>query len=527
MQNNLAENIEFFQWLFDKKNIEMESTIDLTLCHSQENPNIYFPKELGEFFRSTPMKRISRILQLSKFIDNNLNTYHTRFEHCLGTYYKKKNIILNLYKNPKFKNDIEQNNLKLYLIAELIKSAGHDIGHLPLSHILEISVIGKRDFHEEMGKRILLENNEIRKCLDFISPSLHSVLQKTLNSDIFGMNLIDEGNYDIDRFDYLIRDLFYRGQEYSIEFKPFQISEIMVTPTQSKKVPVFDITSVPDIEEFLFLRLNAYKESYFHPITQIRDLSVSIIIKEIINQNEPYAKNLQEFLLTLENCTSPDEINLEEYLSWDDLKFYNELLDVAEFSSNPTLRTLSSFIVPNLNALMNMTFSILDLKHTEKSGLSIQDRNFISRIHSYIHSNSEVSKNLKDPNFFEKIIKYSIDPKQIEKKKSGEKSPYQFFNSQTITGYNTKNPIYIRNSDGKIYTIDNLPNREFKVPTEKEEIPVIFTLVPLLKEQETSFHFDSQANPSTYFNKRNSPNLSLLQVGNTIESYFDKFDLQL
>ena len=52
MQNSLTENIKFFQWLFDKPSINMESTIDLTLCTSQDDPNIYYPQELGDFFRS-------------------------------------------------------------------------------------------------------------------------------------------------------------------------------------------------------------------------------------------------------------------------------------------------------------------------------------------------------------------------------------------------------------------------------------------------------------------------------------------
>ena len=63
MQDDYSENLEFFKWLFDNDNISLESSIDLTLCQNYEDPNIYYPKELGDFFRTLPMKRITRILQ--------------------------------------------------------------------------------------------------------------------------------------------------------------------------------------------------------------------------------------------------------------------------------------------------------------------------------------------------------------------------------------------------------------------------------------------------------------------------------
>lgn len=90
MKKNINQNLEFFKWLFNKEDVILESTIDLTLCKDNEDPNIYYPKEFGDIFRTKPMKRISRVLQLGKFIDTNFCSYHTRFEHCLGTYDKKK-----------------------------------------------------------------------------------------------------------------------------------------------------------------------------------------------------------------------------------------------------------------------------------------------------------------------------------------------------------------------------------------------------------------------------------------------------
>lgn len=215
-------NMAFFKWLFEKNNIELhyeEDHVPLV-----RKPLIYYPKELKDLFETFPMQRLKKILQLSKFIDNNSNALHTRYEHSLGVYNLKRQIILQQFvDNPEFKKYVEQNDLKLNLIAELIKSAGHDIGHLPLSHSLESSVIQKPGFHEEIGKRILLENEQIQSCLSNISPKLPHVFQDTLEHNYFGFNFLDEGNYDIDRFDYLYRDLAFNGKPEYKKFEPFKL----------------------------------------------------------------------------------------------------------------------------------------------------------------------------------------------------------------------------------------------------------------------------------------------------------------
>ena len=520
MQDDYTENLKFFKWLFSNDNISLESTIDLTLCSTYKDPNIYYPKALGDFFRTLPMKRISRIMQLGKFIELDKYTYHTRFEHCMGTYDKKKRIILNLYKDESFRKYIEDNNLKEYLIAELIKSAGHDIGHLPLSHVLEISVINKREFHEIMGRRILLENKEICDVLNNISPTLHQSLKTILTSDVFGLNLIDEGNYDIDRFDYLIRDLFYRGQKISLKFEPFTLLKLDING-ETKTIPVFDIKSVSEIEKFLKLREEAYKESYFNPINQIYDTSIAITLNELLHQKSQYGLDLQHFLNTLKTSSDPSAIDLDEYLTWDDLKFYNSLLDVAEFSDNQCLSQLSTFVLPNLDTFMLMAYSMLDLKRKRRQDLPKEDQELIRRIQKLICSNKEFAKNLRNPNYFTNIVRYTMDTDKINLlKKDPSKSKNIIFNSQTLLPYKSAEPIYIRNTDGKIYPIDKIPGRKFDISSSPEQIEVAFSLLPLLQKSEIETHFGTQIDPNTYFEHTRNPNMNPLQTGNKIESYF-------
>ena len=129
---------EFFTWLFDdsrikNRSITLQKETDLTLVKDYNDPNIYFPNR-----------------KVEEFIYNS--------------------------QQPEWKNFIESNDLKLTLIAELIKVAGHDIGHFPLSHAFEEQVFQTHGAHEIIGQRLMLENPEIQSVLLSISDDLSEVL---------------------------------------------------------------------------------------------------------------------------------------------------------------------------------------------------------------------------------------------------------------------------------------------------------------------------------------------------------------
>lgn len=534
-------NKEFFKWLFDKDNIELYSEEDHKPRKdiNSKFPNIYYTAELKAFFETYPMERLKRILQLSQFIDNDSNVLHTRYEHSLGVYNLKKNIILKqfLY-NGNFRNYVEQNKLKKHLIAELIKSAGHDIGHLPLSHTLELSVIEKPGFHEEIGKRILLEYKEIQDVLINISDDMPEILKNVLDNDYFGFKLLDEGNYDIDRFDYLSRDLAYRGNPQNLSFKPFRLAAVKTESKYGKIaleknpdgsiavqdtskdvssffIPVFDMASISDIENFLNLRVKAYEESYFHPITQIRDKAVSIVINKAFEENEPNGTKMQDFLLGLKQIENSDDVNLDNWLSWDDLKFYNELLDIAEFSQNKALRDGAAFVVPSLDQLFDISAKMLGLKNHTKQ-LCSSDKKFLRRLRNYIYQKNELTEKLTDFNYWDKCIKFTCDPENIEKLKNNASVPVQFY-SHKLTGYNPNSPIYFENFDGKIYTYDTLPNHKSKVSNEPIKLSVAFCMLPFVKEDFDMSLLNGNNNYSFGTPYLNRPSPSAIYIKNSSE----------
>lgn len=491
-----TSNLLFFKWLFESDNINL--IFENETAPFRENSVIYYPEQLKDFFLSEPMQRLKKILQLSKVVDINSNALHTRYEHSIGVYNLKKDIIINLFLNDlQFKSYVEEHNLKNNLIAELIKSAGHDIGHLPLSHVLELSVIKKVGFHEEIGKRLLLENEQIRNCLLNISPDFPKILKDTLENDYFGFKFLDEGNYDIDRFDYLYRDLAYLGTPLSESFAPLKMEMvecdskvpkldnsgkiILASENSNNKmfIPVFNISSLPDIERFLNTRVELYKNCYSHPVDEILAQSVGITINKAIESHEPNGIKVQKFLIDLKNISSANDVNLDEWLSWNDLTFYNELLDIGEFTQNPALRKIAIIALPGLEQLFDISSKMLGLKNRTQP-LSKNDKIFLKRLHRYLNEKTNFTQDLADPNYLYKYTAYTSDPQKINILKSVSTLPINF-NSRKIKPYKSSEPIFIETETGEIYTYDAIPGRPPQINLDSVSLDVAICFTPLLE----------------------------------------------
>ena len=187
---------DFFTWLFNNshvknKNIKLISEIDVSLARDYNDPYIYYPEQFNTFFQTLAMKRLDRISQLSLSINTFPNTFHSRLEHSKGVYNRKLEEFVYNYQKPEWKKYIEDNDLKLYLIAELIKIAGHDIGHFPLSHAFEEQLFCVHGPHEILGKRIMLESPEIKSALSNISDELPTILDELYSNNLLNFKAHD------------------------------------------------------------------------------------------------------------------------------------------------------------------------------------------------------------------------------------------------------------------------------------------------------------------------------------------------
>lgn len=492
---------DFFTWLFDderivNKEVILESEIDFTLAPYYMDANIYYPKQIADFFNTKALQRLGRISQLDLAIDEFPNVYHNRLQHSKGVYYRKLEELLYNFQNPSWKKYIENNKMKLYLLAELIKIAGHDIGHFPLSHAFEEVVFSCHGPHEIFGRRIMLENAEIQTLLISISPELPNALQDLYKKNILNFNEHDESSYDVDRLDYISRDNLYAGMPVYIPYShyetiPVSISNLGFPETDidssispcsesSFTIDVYDYSSLQDIEHFLEMRENGYKNIYFSSKTHVRENSISALFKSFISSNTQSGKELKDFINTLHSYDL-NTVDLSLFLEWDDLKFYSQVLDIAENDEDPNIRLLATMTIPNMKAFLTMIYSHLNIYNKDQS-YSNEDKKFLKKIKQLIQGQDLLSKNLRTSNFaMDNTLVFPQDKPLPIHYANFMENELICSSSVKIRAYNPLEPIYIRGSNGKIYELSHHPDRKCNWDTRSYCINTTYSYIPFLR----------------------------------------------
>jgi len=492
---------DFFLWLFDddriiNKDIILESEIDSALVPYYKDAHIYYPQQIFNLFNTTAMKRLARISQLDLAIDEFPNVYHNRLEHSKGVYYRKLEEMLYNFQNPSWKNYIEDNNMKLYLLSELIKMLGHDIGHFPLSHAFEQAIYSCHGPHEIFGKRIMLEDSEIQSVLISISPDLPNALKDLYEKPILNFQEHDESNYDVDRFDYLYRDNLYAGTPIFIPYShydsvPVSINEqglpkldsdgsILICDYSNFTIDVYDYSSLHSIEHFLEVREKSYKNIYFSQKTHVRENSINTLFKAFLNSDSKSGKDLRKFVNTLKSIDI-NNIDLSLFLEWDDIKFYSEILDIAENHEDPNIRILATMVIPNMKSFLTMLHYQLNL-NAKCTDYSEQDKKFLQKIKSLIKGQDTLSKNLRIPNFaMDNTLVYPSDIALPASYNNLLSDGLIHRSNVKVRAYNPKEPIYIRGANGKIYDLSCHPDRKYDWDSRVSYIQNIYAYIPFLK----------------------------------------------
>lgn len=537
---------DFFIWLFDDdrvkdKSISLHNEIDLSLCHDYIDANIYYPHQIKAFFDSTPMQRLSRISHLGLVVNENPNMYHNRLEHSKGVYYRKLEELFYNFQNSEWVKYIENNNFKLYLIADLIKMAGHDIGHLPYSHAMEEQLLGKRGAHEDIGKRIMLELPEIQSILSSISSELPKIMEELYNSKVLNFYEHDESNYDNDRLDFLTRDSLYNG---FFTYLPVQKYESICIKTDENGVPicnsdcsiiednsgnsyidVYDFSSLHEIEEMLIFREEQYKKIYMSPKVQSLERCIKNFVEAFLETDSEVGKSLRNYFINLKS-KSIEEMDLDLFIKFDEIDLYSELLDIAEFHENPNIRDLATMIIPRMVSFLNIIYSHLQV-YDKTIKYSDSDKKFLQKVKRVITSDSQLSINLRNKNYLrDNIIFLPNDASLFLENQEQLVSSYNY----TLSSYKKSNPIYIRDFSGKIYELSKHPNRQYDWNNKKYTLQSKFIYLPYLRFKNVSeniiekiknsygdFSSNCMTSPK---NKKTQVNMQPLQVGHKMEDVF-------
>ena len=535
---------DFFIWLFDDKriknrNISLTKEIDLSLCRDYLDSNIYYPEQIKAFFECKPMKRLCRISHLGLVANENPNMYHNRLEHSKGVYYRKLEEFFYNFQNPEWVKFIENNNLKLYLIADLIKMAGHDIGHLPYSHAMEEQLLNKRGAHEDIGKRIMLEFPEIQTILSSISPELPSIMSELYNNKILNFSKHDESNYDNDRIDFLVRDSLYNGEPIYLPIQtyksvridtdengePIYNSDYSISENSlgNSYIDVYDFSSLEEIEKALILHEKQYKEIYVSPKVQGFERCINSFIKAFLSTESEIGKNLRNYFLTLKK-SKVENLDLNAFIDFDEIDLYSELLDIAEFYDEPNIRDLATMIIPQISSFLNIIYSHLQV-YDKTQKYSDSDKIFLKKVKRIISGNSQLSINLRNKDYITDNIIFL--PKKntsfLSENEQNMISSYQY----NLNSYKTSKPIYVRDSLGKIYELSHNPDRKHNWEDKNIILQSSFIYIPYLRFNGVSEDVIKKIenlykNPS--YEKRTfqktKVNLQPLQVGHKMEDVF-------
>lgn len=217
---------------------------------------------------------------------------HTRFEHSIGVYHLAKKYVDILNINGNYFTEREKICIS---IAGLI----HDIGHGPYSHLFD-EIVSKDKDHEYRSGLILKMMNkkynigfsdvEVEFILDVISPKQNNYKYQIISN---------KNGIDVDRFDYLMRDIHMTGLNYGIEYQRIMnYSEVI-----DGKIKYSDKVKT-NIEDFFHIRFIMYREVYNHK--KVR--SLEHMMKEYLKLTE-------------------EQINIKQIVDNDDIEKFIDLND--------------------------------------------------------------------------------------------------------------------------------------------------------------------------------------------------------
>lgn len=209
---------------------------------------------------------------------------HTRFQHALGAMHLMGRVLDSLRVKGIEISDEEYEAAQLAVLL-------HDIGHGPLSHALEHSLmIGVK--HESISYLLMAElNDEFNAALDLTLKIFRNSYERKFFHQLVSSQL------DIDRLDYLKRDSFFTG----VMEGTIGIDRIIIMLHVYHDQLVVEEKGILSIENFLNARRLMYWQVYLHKTTVSAERMVVNLIRRaqaLVRAGEkiPATQSLLHFL---------------------------------------------------------------------------------------------------------------------------------------------------------------------------------------------------------------------------------------
>jgi HD superfamily phosphohydrolase len=201
---------------------------------------------------------------------------HTRFSHSIGALATMIRILDSAKENGITFKQKDIDNLRL---AALL----HDVGHYPYSHLMEkvddvklieeqvegVPVIKSIDArrskypkHVQVGSLIVTCQNDLVKAIGSKerAKAVSDIFTRSKAADVQLSKLI-HSSFDIDRWDYLLRDSYATGVPYGHIDINYLLNNLKVS---KQKVVGFSCKALPAVEHLLLSRFFMHRVVYYH-----------------------------------------------------------------------------------------------------------------------------------------------------------------------------------------------------------------------------------------------------------------------
>ena len=265
----------------------------MPLIYDVIHGHIHIEKKNLKFIDNQWMKRLKRIKQLGLLDHVFTSASHTRFEHAIGVYHLATKYIEHLEKNSCIGLLFTNKEKQCVQLAALF----HDLGHGPFSHVFDDSVIDSIDIspefkHHEGRSLWMVEQifNELkppeftREDIDMIKNMIEpkdSLLYKNISGTtlynvdkpyLYQIVNNKTSGLDVDKFDYLQRDTYHIGLDYS--FSPDRIFHKSKVCPKTKHI-IYNSSITGTIYEMFYTRYRLHKDIYNHQTVKIIELMLA------------------------------------------------------------------------------------------------------------------------------------------------------------------------------------------------------------------------------------------------------------
>ncbi len=255
---------------------------------------------------------------------------HSRFSHALGALELGQRVLNNLRVKD---TTISNKEYEGTLIALLL----HDVGHGPLSHTLEHSLIN--NFNHEMMSLAVMK--ELNKQFDGALETAISIFTNQYPKKF--LHQLVSSQLDLDRLDYLRRDSFFTGvSEGSVG-----INRILKTMRVFNGNIVIEKKGIYAVENYIISRRLMYMQVYLHKTVLSGDVLIRKIfqrVRDLLAGGERIkfgSSNLEYFLKEEQSAKKRiTKTVIDQYLALDDYDIHQNI-KAWQYSKDSILADLS------------------------------------------------------------------------------------------------------------------------------------------------------------------------------------------